>query len=146
MFAEEQVVGVRAVDAADLVDIAETLGDEERGAGAFALEQRIDHHGRAVQEELGIAEARAGLFHALRDAVDHSLRRAECLAEQQLPGRGIEICHVGKRAADVGGEATSFNHAESENQVSWRRAPPWMRTASTTSSSNRPWPETPRRP
>ena len=48
---EEQIVGVRPVDAADLVDVAKAFGDEQRGLGAGALEDGVDGDGRAVQEQ-----------------------------------------------------------------------------------------------
>src|SRR5689334_24024587 len=62
MLAEEQVVGVGPVDAADLVDVAKALGDEERGPGAGALQDRVDRHRRAVQEQPCRAEVAAGLL------------------------------------------------------------------------------------
>ena len=48
---EEEIVGVGPVDAADLVDVAEALGDEQRGLGAGALQDGVDGDGRAVQEQ-----------------------------------------------------------------------------------------------
>ncbi len=48
---EEEIVGIGPVDAADLVDVAKALGDEQRGLGAGALEDGIDGDGRAVQEQ-----------------------------------------------------------------------------------------------
>ena len=53
VFAEVQIVGIRPVDAADLVDVAEPLGNEERGLGAFALQNGIDGDGRAVEKQPG---------------------------------------------------------------------------------------------
>ena len=77
---EVEVVGVRAVDAADLVHVAKALAGDERGLGATTLEKRIDGDGRAVQEERGIGEAHLRLVHALRDTVDEPRRRRERLA------------------------------------------------------------------
>src|SRR5438874_34011 len=43
---EKEIVRVRPIDTADLVDVAEAFGDEERGLGARALQKRIDRHCR----------------------------------------------------------------------------------------------------
>ena len=58
MLAEEQVVGVGPVDAPDLVDVAEALGDQQRRLRAVALEQRVDRDRRAVQEQIAVAPRR----------------------------------------------------------------------------------------
>ena len=55
---EEQIVGVRPVDAADLVDVAEAFGDEQRGLGAGALQDGVDGDGRAVQEQRRPSDSR----------------------------------------------------------------------------------------
>src|SRR5215813_13656149 len=48
MLLEEQVVGIGTIDAANLVDVAEAFGDDERGARAGAFEDGVDGDGRAV--------------------------------------------------------------------------------------------------
>ena len=85
MLLEEQIVGVRPVDAADLVDVAEALGDEQRGLGAGALQDRVDGDGRAVQEQADGGIVGPGLGDAGIDALDQMLRRRQRLAETQLP-------------------------------------------------------------
>ena len=102
---EEQVVGVRPVDAADLVDVAEAFGDQQRGLRAGALQDRVDRHRRAVQEQPGRAIVAAGLLDPAIDAVDQPLRRRQRLAEAQRAGLVVEHRDVGEGAADVGGEA-----------------------------------------
>ena len=102
---EEQVVGVRPVDAADLVDVAEAVGDQQRGLGAGALQDRVDRDRRAVQEQSRRAIVAAGLLDAAVDAVDQPLRRRQRLAEGQRAGLVVEHRDVGEGAADIGGEA-----------------------------------------
>ena len=104
MLAEKKVVRVGTVDAADLVDVAEALGDEERRARPGALEHRVDGDGRAVQEERRIGVGATRLRHALRDALDEMRGRGERFAEQKPAALRIEGGHIGERAADVGGK------------------------------------------
>jgi hypothetical protein len=75
VLAEEQIVGVRPVDAADLVDVAEALGDEERGLGARALQDGIDGDGGAVEKQPGRFVVAACLRHPGVDPLDQALRR-----------------------------------------------------------------------
>ena len=102
---EEQVVGVRPVDAPDLVDVAEAFGDQQRGLGAGALEDGVDRDRRAVQEQSGRAIVAARLLDPAVDAVDQPLRRRQRLAEGQRAGLVVEHRNVGEGAADIGGEA-----------------------------------------
>ena len=105
MLAEEQIVGVRPVDAADLVDVAKAFGDDERGAGAGALQHRIDGDRRAVQEQAGRRRSRLPAFStpALMPSTSR-LRRRERLAERQRAGAVVEHRDVGEGAADIGRE------------------------------------------
>ena len=105
VLAEIQVVGVRPVDAPDLVDVAKALGDEQRGLRAGALDHGVDGDGRSVQEQRGVAKARTGLGYALRDALDEAPGSRQRLAEQQPAAALVERSDVGEGAADVGGEA-----------------------------------------
>jgi hypothetical protein len=102
---EEQVVRVRPVDAADLVDVAEALGDEERRPGPVALEQRVDRDRRAVQEQVAVAPVDLRAVDRVLDAVDELAVGRERLAEQEAAARLVERGHVGERAADVDGDA-----------------------------------------
>ena len=75
MLAEEEIVGIRPVDAADLVDIAEALGDEERGLGALALQDGIDGDGGAVEKQSSGLVIAARLLNPGVDPLDQPLRR-----------------------------------------------------------------------
>jgi hypothetical protein len=99
---KEQVVGVRPVDAADLVDVAKSFGDHERGAGAGSLQHRVDRDRRAVQEQARRREVAARLGDACVDAVDQPVRRRQRLAEDKLAGPVIEDRDVRKRPPDIG--------------------------------------------
>ncbi len=98
---EEQIIGVRPVDAADLVDVAKAFGDQQRGLGAGALQHRVDGDGRAVQEQSGGAIIAAGLGDAGADALDQMRRRRQRLAEGELAGFFVEHRDVGERATDI---------------------------------------------
>src|SRR5262245_31494928 len=104
VLSEEQVVGIGAVDAADLVDVAEAFGDEKRGLGARALQDGVDGDRGAVQEQAGGSVVASRLLHSGIDAVDQAFRRRQGLAEAQIAGAVIEDGDVGERAADIGGE------------------------------------------
>ena len=104
VLAEEQIIGVRPVDAADLVDVAEALRDDERGLRAGALQDGVDGDGRAVEKKPGLGIARAGLLDAGCDALDEMVGRRERLAEGEGSGARVEGGDVGESAADVGGE------------------------------------------
>ena len=104
MLLEEQVVGVGPVDAADLVDVAETFGRDQRGPRAGPLQDRVDRDGRAVQEQSGIGIGGCGLLDPRGNALHEMVRRGERLAEAQPSGLVVEDRDIGERAADVGGQ------------------------------------------
>ena len=102
--ARYEVVHVRTVPAADLEHVAEPGGGHERGARAFALGERVDHDGRAVDElfDLGRVYLAPGdhVEHALREVV----RRRGDLRDPNLAGLLVDDDEVGEGAADVGGD------------------------------------------
>jgi hypothetical protein len=53
---EEKIVGVRAVDAPNLIDVAKAFGDEQRRSRTRALEERIDRYRRAMKEQFRVLE------------------------------------------------------------------------------------------
>ena len=55
---ESDVEGIGPVAARDLVNVAKTLGGEQRGLVALALEHRVDGNRRAMQELVEILHAR----------------------------------------------------------------------------------------
>ncbi len=101
---EEQIVRIGPVDPADLVDVAEAVGDEQRSPRALALQDGVDRDGRAMQEQPGRAVVAPGLGDARIDALDQPLRRRQHFAEAELAGAIVEHGNVGEGAADVGGE------------------------------------------
>ena len=105
VLAEEQVVGVGAVDAADLVDVAETLRDQQRGPGAGPLQQRVDGDGGAVEEQVRVPKGDARPVDGVLDPFDQRAVGGERLAEAQLARRFVEGGEVGEGAADVDGDA-----------------------------------------
>src|SRR5262245_56200147 len=105
VLAEEEVVCLRAVDAPDLVDVAEAAGRDERSPSAVPLEERVDRDRRAVEEEVRSLERPARLPEAGADAAHDTVIRRQRLAEEERAVRLVEDGDVGERAADVGGDA-----------------------------------------
>jgi hypothetical protein len=101
---EIEIVGVGPVDAADLVDVAEAVGGDQRGPGAGSLQHGVDGDRRAVQEQARRGVVAAGLLDAVADAVDQPPRRRQRLAEGEPPGLVVKHRDVGEGAADVGRE------------------------------------------
>ena len=64
-----QAVEVAARLAAELDDVGEALGGDERGARALALEQRVRRDGHAVREQAHVVGARAGRVERGADGV-----------------------------------------------------------------------------
>jgi hypothetical protein len=105
--AEEEIVGFRPIDAADLVDVAEALGGEERARRTCALQNGIDRDGRTLKEQTRTGEPRAGLRHPTLHADDEPRRGRERLSEAELPGGLVEGGHVGEGSAHVGRQPNS---------------------------------------
>ncbi len=104
VFLEEQIVGIGPVDAADLVDVAKAFGDQQRRAGAGALQHRVDGDGRAMQEQRRRPVIAAGLGDAGGNAFDQMRRRRQRLAECERAGLFVEHGDIGKGAPDIRGE------------------------------------------
>jgi hypothetical protein len=108
MAMEEQVVGFGPVAAADDVDVAGAARHDEAGLGAFALDQRVDGRGRAVDQFVD----GGGINAALTNAVDHALgklrRRGQALGLDKGLGLIVKTDQVGEGAADVN---RNENHA-----------------------------------
>jgi hypothetical protein len=108
MFLKEQIVGFRAVDAADLVDVAKALRGEQRASGAGALQDGVDGDRRAVQKQSRIGEGRSGLANAGGNAIDQARRRRERLAEAEFAGPLVERGNVGECAPYIRRQADSI--------------------------------------
>src|SRR6185436_6052895 len=101
MAMEEEVVRLRPVAAADDVDVAHPLRDQQAGLRALALDQRVDGGGRAVDELVDRLGLEAALLDAVDDALDQAVRRGQALRIAELAGLVVEGHEVGKRAADI---------------------------------------------
>ena len=104
MFLEKQIVGIGPVDAADLINIAETVGDDQCRLGAGALQDRVDGEGGAVQEDTGVGKFRIGLGDSGLDAFHQCVGRRQRLAQPQPAGCRIKRRDIGKCAADIGSQ------------------------------------------
>jgi hypothetical protein len=110
---KEEVIGFRAVAAADDVDIAGAAGDDQSGLGALALDQRIDSNGRAVDQLFDRGSRQAALANAVENALRELMRRRQAFGLDEFFRLVVEADEVGKGAADINGNG---NH---------RRVPRW---------------------
>jgi hypothetical protein len=105
--AEEEIIGFRPIDAADLVDIAEALGGEERAWRPRAFQNGVDRNGGTVKEQARTGEPRAGLRHPFLHAGDEPRGGRERLSEAELSGDLVEGGDVGEGPAHVGRQPNS---------------------------------------
>ena len=111
MLAEEEIVGVGTIDAADLVDVAEAFRDQQGRLRAVALQQCVDGDRRTMKEEIGILRLDLGNLHGVLDATDELSVGRERLAEVKFACVFVEGCEVGEGAADVDGNAKASRAA-----------------------------------
>ena len=71
VLAESRIERLRAIDPANLIDIAKTLGRHQRGLGALAFDNRIDDHGRTMNQRLSFLEA----HRSLGQPIEHPARQ-----------------------------------------------------------------------
>ena len=100
---EQEVIGLRPVAAADDVDVARTAGDDQAGAGALALDQRVDGDGRAMDQLIDGASVEPALADAVDDAARELGRGGETLGLDEPILLGVEADQIGKRASNVDG-------------------------------------------
>ena len=105
-----QVVNIRAIRAADLQDIAESVGRDQRRLDAFAFGQRVDNDRRAVHEEVRDGEVQTRLLDSVDDAGRIIRRSRGCLGDPDRPGLIVEVHQVRKGAADVTGYTQHAHH------------------------------------
>ena len=122
---EEQVVGLRAIAAADDVNVTCTTGNHQGGPGALALDQRVDRDRRAVDQ----LRDRAGFHAALLEAVDHAVsqlgRRGQALGLEERPRLLVETDQIGECSAYIN---RYKDHAVTPNPVA-RVISCWLRSA-----------------
>ena len=96
---EEEIEGFDAVGAADGVDVAETGGGQQRGAGALALQHGVDGDGRAMQDFVDDGGLAVGELDAGGDAAGRVRRNRRCFRGHDL---AVDIAdQVGERASDI---------------------------------------------
>ena len=98
-----QPVELGACLAAELLDVGEALGREQRGARDLALEQRVRADGHPVHEPLDVSGARARAVerraHGVEDTLGLVVRSARRLRRDEPVRRGENS--VGESSADV---------------------------------------------
>ena len=97
---EKQIVALRPVAPADLVNIAKPFGRDQPGARAFVLEHGVDRHGRAVHEETRAGDVDIGAFQTIVDAARQIVRRGQRLAAKHL-AVVVDGHQIGKRSAYI---------------------------------------------
>ena len=102
---KEEVIRLRAVAAADDVDVAGAAGNDQSGLGALALDQRIDGNGRAVDQFLDRGGREPAFADAIEDALRQFMRRRQAFGLDELFRLVVEADEVGKRAADIDGNS-----------------------------------------
>ena len=98
---KEQVVRVRPISPADRIDVAGPLGDEQGRRRAPALDQRVDRHGRAVDELRDVAKGETARLNAVQHAADKTVGRAEPLGGVETSNSVVEADKVGESTTDV---------------------------------------------
>ena len=85
VLAEARVERFRPIDPADLVNVAEPFGGNQRRLGALALDDRVHHDGRAVDQGHNLIERHGRLGQTLLNASRQLRRRRERLRQRQTP-------------------------------------------------------------
>ena len=98
---KEQIVGFRAVAAADGINIARALGDEEGRLGALALDQRVDRLGGPVDDVAGPADFETTLVDTVEDTLGQVVGGCRALCLIEALGHLVKGHQVGEGAADV---------------------------------------------
>ena len=107
---KKQIVGFRAIAAADDVDIARAAGDDQAGLGALALDQRVDRDRGAVDQLIDRGGFDPAFANAVEDALHQMGRRREALGLDEAACLVVKADEVGKSPADVDG---NDDHAQS---------------------------------
>ena len=102
---ETQVVHVRAVGAGDLQDVAESAGGDQRRRRAVTFGKRVDHDGRAVDEECHRSRIETRLANRVGNATMKLGRCGGSLGERDHPALLVERHQVGERASDIRGHS-----------------------------------------
>src|SRR5580698_3541241 len=98
---EEQIVGFRAVAAADDVHVASAARDDQSGLGALALDQRVDRCRRAVDQFTNDAGVETALADAVEDALRQFMGRCEALGLDETTDLVVKANKVGECPPDI---------------------------------------------
>jgi hypothetical protein len=102
---EEEIEGLRPVDAADLVHVPEPLGRDQSGSGAAALDDGVDHHRRAMDQNGRALDVGSRISDGGQDSFDHRPGLRGRLPEGERARRLIQDCHVCEGSPDIDGDA-----------------------------------------
>jgi len=105
VFPKEQVERFRPVDTADLVHVAEPFRRDQGGPGAAALDDGVDHHRRAMDENGGALDISARVGDGGQDSLDQGPWLRSRFPQGERARFLIQDGHVRESPADVNGDA-----------------------------------------
>jgi hypothetical protein len=101
---EEQIIGIGPVAAADVIDIARALCDDQRDLRALALDQGVDGDGRAVDQRADRIRLKLDLVQAIDDPFDRLPRCGQALGLEETARRLIESNEIGECPSNIHGQ------------------------------------------
>src|SRR5258708_37739588 len=101
---KEEAVGLRAIAAADDVDVARAAADDKAGLSARSFDQRVHGDGRAVDQLVDYTGGKPALADAIDDALPQLCRRRAALCRNEPPGGLVKAYHVGISASEAEGD------------------------------------------
>jgi hypothetical protein len=101
---EAQVERLGPIAASDLEDVAKALGGEQGGAGAGALQQRVDDERRAVLDESRAPRLELRLANAVENRLAQLPIRRRAFGVGDCAGFDIAGRKIGKGSADIDGD------------------------------------------
>src|SRR5580700_4467744 len=101
---KKQIISLRAVAAADDVDVASAARDDQPDRRALAFDERVDSNRRAMDQTVDRARIEIGFANAIDEAFDWITGRGETLGMLNPFRMLVEGDQIGKRAANVDGD------------------------------------------
>src|SRR5207245_802575 len=134
---EAQVVHVGSVGASYLEDVAESTRGDQRRLRALALGQRVDHDGRAVDEECHRSRVETRLANRVRNPTMELGRCGGRLGQRNLSAFLVQRHQVGEGASDVRGHSYAHHRPRPSTAAAGTAAGEFRRLASAAKSRSR---------
>src|SRR5581483_11939556 len=104
-----QIEGIGPVAAGDFQNVAKALARYQRGGRAFALDQGVDHQGRAVIDQRRLRRFDPGFLETVENAVDQIIVSRGTLGVENFLRGMIERDQIRERAADIDGDGVGHS-------------------------------------